>query len=170
MRELDRLLWRAVDTVILLAILSMVCLIALQVGSRLISTSVPWTEELSRFLFIWTIWLGLAASFRAGAHPSLDILSESASRPLRLFLSVIQVGATLVLFSAVAWFGFKLMRQQVTFGEQSAILKIGMWWTTLPLVLGATLSVAGTLIDGISRCYQTSSPEDSTARTKEQPK
>ena len=60
----DRLIWRIVDGAILVAVLGMVALISLQVGSRLAGVSVPWTEELSRFMFIWTIWMGLAASFR----------------------------------------------------------------------------------------------------------
>ena len=50
MDRLDRLIWRLVDGAILMAVMGMVCLIALQVGSRLIGASVPWTEELSRFL------------------------------------------------------------------------------------------------------------------------
>lgn len=149
MDRIDRLLWRMVDGVILLAVLGMVCLIALQVGSRLTDASVPWTEELSRFLFIWTVWLGLAASFRAGAHPALDILPETAPRGLRLAFRVVQVAATVALFSAVTWHGFTLLRQQISFGELSPILQIGMWWATLPLVLGAALSIIGAIIAGL---------------------
>ena len=81
MDKADSLLWRIVDGAILIAVLGMVCLIALQVGSRFVDASIPWTEELSRFLFIWTIWLGLAASFRAGAHPSLERSPEAHRHP-----------------------------------------------------------------------------------------
>lgn len=149
MDRIDRLLWRIVDGVILLAVLGMVCLIALQVGSRLTDASFPLTEELSRFLFIWTVWLGLAASFRAGAHPALDILPDNAPQGLRLVFRAVQTAATVALFSAVSWHGLALLRQQITFGEQSPILQIGMWWTTLPLVLGAALSIIGAIINGL---------------------
>jgi TRAP-type C4-dicarboxylate transport system permease small subunit len=149
MDKADRLLWRSVDGAILIAVLGMVCLIALQVGSRFVDASIPWTEELSRFLFIWTIWLGLAASFRAGAHPSLDILSMAAPHRLRLFFRAVQVVATVLLFAAVSWHGLRLLRQQITFGEQSPILQVGMWAATLPLVLGAALSILGAVVDGL---------------------
>ncbi|WP_157994862.1 TRAP transporter small permease [Paracoccus tegillarcae] len=147
MQRLDRLLWRIVDAAILLAVLGMVALIALQVGSRLVGASIPWTEELSRFLFIWTVWLGLAASFRAGAHPALEIAPVSTSRRLRLVFTIVPAVATVILFVAVTYYGYKLLSQQITFGEKSPILQVGMWWATLPLVLGSALSIIGVVVD-----------------------
>ncbi|CAM3415069.1 TRAP transporter small permease [Paracoccus nototheniae] len=149
MTGLDRLIWRAVDVVILGAVLGMVALISLQVGSRLAGISVPWTEELSRFMFIWTIWMGLAASFRSGAHPSLQLIPETAPRPLLLIMRVAQVLACVTLFAVVGWHGWSLLNQQIRFGEQSPILQVGMWWATLPLVLGSGLAILGALLNGL---------------------
>ena len=151
MKFLDRWLWRTVDAAILVAVIGMVVLITLQVASRIIAASFPWTEELSRFLFIWTVWLGLAASFRTGSHPAITFLAAIAPRAIRRVLRAVPVVATLVLFAAVTWFGWGLMRQQIQFGEQSPILQIGMWWSTLPLLLGAGLSLVGVIVDGLVR-------------------
>lgn len=167
MEKADRLLWRIVDGAILIAVLGMVCLIALQVGSRFIDASIPWTEELSRFLFVWTVWLGLAASFRAGAHPSLDILSLAAPDRLRIVFRAIQVVATVILFAAVSWHGFWLLRQQIVFGEQSPILQVGMWVATLPLVLGAALSILGAVVDGLLGHRQPGDLSAAVARAEE---
>ncbi len=167
MERTDRLLWRTIDAAILVAVLGMVCLIFIQVGSRVVDASVPWTEELSRFLFIWAVWLGLAASFRAGAHPSLDVLPESAAQWLRLSFRAVQVAATVILFLAVTWYGFRLLRQQIEFGEQSPILQVGMWVATLPLVLGSALSILGVIIDGVFGHRQAHDFEDTVARAEE---
>lgn len=167
MYKADRLLWGIVDGAILIAVLGMVCLIVLQVGSRLVDASIPWTEELSRFLFIWTVWLGLAASFRVGAHPSLDILPIGAWPRLGPFFRVVQVAATVTLFAAVSWHGFGLLRQQIVFGEQSPILQVGMWVATLPLVLGATLSILGAVVDGLPHHRQRDNPAASVTRKNE---
>lgn len=150
MQGFDRVLWRCVDAIMLIAVLGMVALISLQVGSRLTGASVPWTEELSRFLFIWTVWLGLAASFRTGAHPALTLVSDLVIGRARWIFRLVPMLATATLFVAVTWYGYKLLRQQIVFGEQSAILQIGMWWSTLPLVLGAGLSVLGAIISAFS--------------------
>lgn len=145
----DRLIWRAVDAAILVAVLGMVALISLQVGSRLTGILFPWTEELSRFLFIWTIWMGLAASFRTGAHPSLQLIPETAPRPLLLTMRAAQLLACVTLFAVVGWHGWSLLNQQIRFGEQSPILRVGMWWATLPLVLGSALAILGAIVDSL---------------------
>jgi len=150
MKTIDRWIWQLVDAVLLIAITGMIGLIALQVVSRLIGNSAPWTEELSRFLFIWTIWFGVAASFRTGQHPAVTLLSDlfthSATR--RLF-DLIPALAAAALFAVVAWYGWDLLAQQVRFGESSPILRVGMWLTTLPLVIGSALAVVGALIHGL---------------------
>ena len=150
MRAIDRWIWRLVDAVLLIAITGMIGLIALQVASRLMESSVPWTEELSRFLFIWTIWFGVAASFRNGQHPSVTLLTDLVThRAGRRILDLIPALATGALFVIVAYFGWELLAQQIRFGETSPILRVGMWVATLPLVLGSALAVLGALIHGL---------------------
>lgn len=151
MKAIDKFIWKSVDALLLAAILGMVALIALQVGSRFVRQSVSWTEELSRFLFIWTIWMGLAASFRGGTHPSITFIPGMMPKRFRIVFRVIPVLATLVLFGAVSWFGYGLFMQQIRFGERSAILQIGMYWSTLPLVVGSVLAMVGVTVDGIVR-------------------
>lgn len=150
MARIERLIWRIIDAAILMAVLGMVLLITLQVGSRLAGLSVPWTEEMSRFLFIWTIWMGLAATFRAGAHPALELVPHTAPRTLLRFMRVLRVAATAVLFGAVGWHGLMLLKQQIRFGEQSPIMQVGMWWATLPIVIGSALAILGAVIEGYS--------------------
>jgi TRAP-type C4-dicarboxylate transport system permease small subunit len=54
------------------------------------------------------------------------------------------------LFGAVGWHGLMLLKQQIRFGEQSPIMQVGMWWATLPLVIGSALAILGAVIEGYS--------------------
>ena len=166
MKALDRYIWRYVDALILLAVLGMVVLISMQVGSRFFRQSIPWTEELSRLLFIWTIWMGLAASFRTGTHPAITFVPGMMPKALRGVFRALPVAATLVLFGAVTWFGYALMQQQIRFREHSPILQIGMWWSTLPLVLGSALTMVGVVIDGLARDPLADPMEQEIARSE----
>ena len=56
------------------------------------------------------------------------------------------VAFTAILFIAVTYYGYQLMAQQIRFGERSPILQVGMYWATLPLVLGSALSIFGTVM------------------------
>ncbi|MDO8884588.1 MAG: TRAP transporter small permease [Pseudotabrizicola sp.] len=150
MKTIDRWIWRLVDVVLLIAICGMIGLIALQVISRQLGSSVPWTEELSRFLFIWTIWFGVAASFRTGQHPAVTLFTDLVTQPAaRRIIDLIPALAAAVLFVIVAYYGWQLLAQQIRFGESSPILRVGMWLATLPLVLGSGLAVLGAIIHGL---------------------
>ena len=149
LRRLDQTIWRLVDGCLLLAILAMVLTIAVQVMSRVINYSTPWTEELSRFLFIWTAFLGMATGFRSADHPRVEFLVARLplvlATPARLLTPICAV----VFFGIAGRFGYLLMLQQVRFGEISPAMGIGMWAITLPIVLGSLLSILGSVTSAL---------------------
>ncbi|NWO10560.1 TRAP transporter small permease [Chromohalobacter salexigens] len=157
MKKFEYWIWRLLDVMIFVTIIGMVILITLQVGSRWVGEALSWTEELSRFLFIWTIWLGMAAGFRQGQHPSLNFLSSISSHRVQSFLRLLQAIAAAVFFSIVCWYGVKLTQQQLRFGEVSATLQLGKWLTTVPLVLGSALAILGALMHALSPIREDSS-------------
>ena len=147
----DRYLWRAVDGCLLVAIVAMVVTIAVQVLSRIAGQSTPWTEELSRFLFIWTAFLGMATGFRSAEHPRVEVfvtrLPAMCAMPVRLLTPF----CAAVFFGIAGWYGFQLMQQQALFGELSPAMGIGMWLITLPIVIGAALSIVGSVTAAFDR-------------------
>jgi TRAP-type C4-dicarboxylate transport system permease small subunit len=149
MQIIDRFLWRFVDAVLFLAVIGMVVLISVQVASRLAGNSMAWTEELARFLFIWTAWLGMASGFRHGLHPSISILSACVPKAFLAVLRFLPPVCGVVFFCVVFWFSLDLFFQQLRFGEISAILQIGMWVTTLPLVIGSALAIVGAVVQAV---------------------
>ncbi len=150
MKQFEYWIWRLLNAIIFVAVIGMVLLIALQVGSRWLGGSLAWTEELSRFLFIWTIWLGMAAGFRQGQHPSLNFLSAISPPRLQPLLRLLQAAAAAVFFSIVCWYGVNLVQQQLRYGEVSATLQLGKWLTTVPLVLGSALAILGALMHALA--------------------
>jgi len=148
-KQLERMLWRVVDATLFVTIVGMVLLIGFQVGSRIIGGSIPWTEELGRLLFIWTVWLGIAAGFRWGQQPAIELFVGRLPQGARSVASAFSVFCTVIFFSVIAWNGVQLLRQQIQFGEVSAILQIGQWVTTVPLVLGTCLSIVGAIMQFI---------------------
>lgn len=142
----ERAIWLVVDIAIFCAVLGMVVLIVLQVVSRLAGNSFSWTEELARFLFIWTVWLGMASGFRRGYHPSLSLLSPFVPSRAQLMLRLLTPACAALFFGLVGRFGYDLLVQQVRFGEISPILQVGMWLATLPLLFGSGLAILGSFL------------------------
>ena len=85
--------------------------VTLQVVSRY-TALIPawiWTEELSRFLFIWMIMLGSMIGVREGTHFIVDVWPDLAPRPAAL-LQIVTNLFVLAFALVFAWWGVEFVR------------------------------------------------------------
>jgi TRAP-type C4-dicarboxylate transport system permease small subunit len=68
-----------------------------------------WTEELSRFLFIWMIMLGAMIGVREGSHFVVDVWPDLAPRPAAL-LQIVTNLLVLVFALVFVWWGIEFVR------------------------------------------------------------
>jgi len=115
------LTWLMVATVAILIIP-----VTLQIISRYTALipSYIWTEELSRFLFIWMVMLGSMIGIREGTHFEVDVwpqLGRRANALLRIVSNVLVLVFALVFI----WWGIEFTR----FGweQLSEIAELPMW-------------------------------------------
>jgi len=79
--------------------LMILCLI-IQVGIRIISGSaLAWTEELSRFCFIWTVYIGASLAAKRVAHVRISAQFLLAPIKVRLFFRIL---------ADCVWIGFNI--------------------------------------------------------------
>ena len=101
--------------------------VTLQVVSRY-TALIPawiWTEELSRFLFIWMVMLGAMLGVREATHFQVDVwpqLAPRANAALRL-ASLIFV---LIFALVFVWYGFKFV--QFGWSQTSELADLPMAW------------------------------------------
>lgn len=134
-------LWKVVDALVFVFVTGIVVTVAVQVVSRWLGESVTWTEELTRFLFIYTAFFGMAAGFRHAEHARIAFLIGRLPSVLQRMSVHLYVVAGLVFFTIVAVKGWELTVQQYDSNERSAALNIGMYLATLPIVIAAVLAI-----------------------------
>jgi len=67
---------------------TLVCLllvVLLQVGGRLMGVTLTWTEETTRFFFLWMMFLAVAAGFNRAESSRVVILVNMLPRPMQKF-------------------------------------------------------------------------------------
>lgn len=139
-QRVDRALWGAVDGLLLVCVTGMLLAVTCQVASRLLGASLPWTEELSRLLFIWTAFLGMAVGFRQIEHPRITAVLDRLPVPARLGVHL-YAAAGIAFFTVAGWHAARLVLQQLRFGETSPVLGINMYLASLPVVIATCLAV-----------------------------
>lgn len=116
----------AVFQAVLLGIL--LCLVVYQVGSRWIPF-VPralWTEEISRFLLVWVIFLGGAIGVRERSHFVLEILTPHVSRMVNAVWEGFIISLEFIFCGIFFFRGFKYAA--VLLYDVSDISQISMLW------------------------------------------
>jgi TRAP-type C4-dicarboxylate transport system permease small subunit len=101
--------------------------VTLQVVSRYtqLIPSYIWTEELSRFLFIWMVMIGAMVGVREGTHFEVDVWPDLGPRPRALLAVVSDLAVLVFALVFVAW-GVQFVR----FGwdQSSELAELPMPW------------------------------------------
>lgn len=122
--------------------------VLLQVIGRLSGHPLPWTEEATRFLFIWMVFLGLAAGFRTVESARVVVFLVMGRRLFQHLAVPIYVGSSVFFFGLMGWTGFTLMRQQVMMNETAATLPIPMWLIGMVMPVSAVIAILA-IIDSL---------------------
>lgn len=125
---------------IIVLLLGMVCSSFLQVVFRLVlKQPLSWTEELSRYLFVWMTFIGGALVVSESGHFKMDILTVLIRGRWVQVVNII-VNIALVIFSIVlVVYGFKLV--QMVYSQKTPALGITMSIPYFVLPLNGVLSI-----------------------------
>lgn len=104
--------------------------------------STPWSDELLKLIFIWTIYMGSAVLFMNDELISLTLLEDKykESKPkvygiLKAIQYVAAVGISALLTSQL----FTIVSTQMNTGEATTVLKYPLWVMNLGMLLGLGL-------------------------------
>lgn len=129
----------AYSTFLLLAVL-----VFAQVVTRfVISYPLAWTEEISRYLTVYIVFLGSALAMRQRLHIAIDFLPEIVSAVNKKRLNMVILVICAVFFTALTYFGTVLT---VTVAEQSTpTLQFSMAWAYAAIPLGSFMMLLNTI-------------------------
>lgn len=128
---------------VLLVVFSVLCIV--QVVMRYVfNNSLTWSEELSRYAFVWFVYTSAAYAVRYQRHVKFNFLvhfferntpSPVASEGLKILALLFWISFLVFL----SYFGFRLVINQYNFGQVSPANHIPMYIVYLGLPLGALL-------------------------------
>ena len=112
--------------------------VSLQIFSRYtdLIPSYIWTEEMARFMFIWTIMIGAMIGVRESTHFEVDLLPQMGPRPEALARLLGRLG---VLVAAVVFVYAGIEFTRFAWKRTSELAEIPLWWIHVAWpVTGAT--------------------------------
>lgn len=124
-----------------IAAFGILVVVLLQVASRLLDMPVSWTEEATRYLFVWMVFLGLAAGFRTVETARVTVLLALMPRAIQRLSVPIYAVSSILFFVLSGWTGYKLVNQQLMMNETAATLAVPVWLIGTIMPLSAVLAI-----------------------------
>ncbi len=113
-----------------------VVLIFMQICMRaFLNNSLPWSEELARYLFIWQCWVGVSFAQRENKHIRIEVLWNALPERGRKWLDLFQMVLTLAIVVFLIYYGIQMILFLMAANTTSSAMKIPMWivYTAMPL-------------------------------------
>ena len=110
------------------------------VSRYLLSASWSFTGEVMIILFIWLVFLAAAVAYKRFEHLGMPLLVDKSPQMLRAALVAFSGLMSVALLLVVAFTGYKMVAEQIEFGQRTSVLELPEW------VAGVSIPAAAILI------------------------
>lgn len=133
-----RLLSRFVEGLIILGATVIVTIVTIEVILRYVfGHSLIFTEELSRYLMVWVVFLGGAIAIRDGSHIRINVLVKRLSVKTRQRVHVVAYGLTITFLAVVTIEGLKILPRQLY--QMCITIDVSLFYFYLAIPVGSIL-------------------------------
>ena len=137
-RFLDRI-DRAARWIIVVSSATMIAVVSLQVLLRYaFNSSLDWSDEISRLLFVWSMFLAIPLGIREGAHVGIELLTAHIPAHARVLLAKACAIVGAALMAVVFWQAVKVA--WLTWDELMQSLNVSANWFMVPVAIAAAHS------------------------------
>lgn len=122
---------------------------------RIFNNSLTWSEELTRYIFIWQIWLGVSIAQRNKQHIKVELFTSIVKN--EKVVAIVDILATLILIAFnifLVIYGSELVSQMITRGNLSGAMRMPMWIVYLAVPVSAfvlCLRLIGQVVEDIKK-------------------
>jgi TRAP-type transport system small permease protein len=135
---IHRIAKRLLEPLLVGAISLIVLTTTSQVVSRyVVGSALIWTEELARYLGVWTVMLASGLVLHEGMHVGLDAILERTPVRFKQTVTLVSLVAILVFAVALVLVGWDLVMSVRR--TSSAALRISMSWVYAAVPVGGAL-------------------------------
>ncbi len=140
---------KALKTLVTLAIGGMLAIVFLQVISRYVFSYTPsFAEELSRYLFVWVVFLSLPLVAKHGGHMAIETLTSRIKGAKLKFCRMLASIFSMCFLLIMVWNGIKMM--QIAHFQTSPALVVPMSYVYAVIPFGCAIMFLYTVGDFIT--------------------
>lgn len=138
-KALDRLYWLT-GIAAAFSLIAILVLVVIQMGSRMFRVVIPGTDDFAAYALVAATFLGLAPTFKAGAHIRVQVVLDALPRRAAWFAELWALAVGLALTSYFAWWTLDFVRESWRFNEvATAMVATPLWIPRTGMFVGLAI-------------------------------
>lgn len=116
----------------------MVIVVFIQVICRyILNSSLSWSEELVRYIFVWQVWLGASLGMRINEHIRVDMFVKKLPEAAQKVLDLLIILLLLWFYGFLILYGFRYLQSVIAKNMTSTALQIPLAYVYASLPIGS---------------------------------
>lgn len=133
----------------------------LQVFFRfVIKSSLPWSEELARYLQVYITFFGTAYGIKAGAHLGIEAFTLLLPKAGRKALNILVQVCSLVICVLIMKFSIDIVASQMASGQVSPAMRVPMWMIYMAVPVGMGFCILRYILEIIHSIRTFKTPDE----------
>lgn len=130
------------ETLLVFGVITMILLIFFQVIMRyLFNSSLAWSEELARYIFIWQVWLAVPYAVIKGRHIRLELLPDLIGSKGKFILDMLFFLVSAGFFAFLSFQSISVVQGIIKMDQLTPVIQIPKWICYLSVPVGSGLAV-----------------------------
>lgn len=120
----------------------MTIIMGIQVVSRYaFNSSLTWSEELTRYMFVWSGFISLPFTIKAGITLKIDQFYNMLPKGMRKGISLLNHVIMVIFFAFMTYNSIGVVQSAIASGQKSPALGLPMYLVQVSSVIGFSLAV-----------------------------
>ena len=130
------------ETILIILLVIMTGVMGIQIVSRYVfQNSLTWSEELVRYMFVWSAFLGIPFCIKHGLSIKVDQFRNLFPIPLQKILMYIDKIIIFFLFLVMFIYSCLVVKASYLSGQTSPAMQIPMWMVQISVCISSLLSM-----------------------------
>lgn len=101
--------------------------------------SISWSEEVSRMMIAWFIFIGSSIAVRENAHVNMDVLSSILPGRVKIFVNIIAEIINILFCIMIIFAGINMIKNAIAIGSMATSIKIPLYIPYASVPIGVSL-------------------------------
>ena len=129
---------------VILLVATITVIVALGVFFRFVlNNSLPWTEEVAKFVMVWLAFIGAPVVLREGGHIAIDIVPTRLPAPLGIIAMMLIQLIVMVVLAVLVFQGWALAWNALP--QLATTVDVSLFYIFLAVPIGSALMLAVSL-------------------------